>query len=192
MELLKTVYDNQTELIVKVVDFYCNGKIDVDPTYSQGKFYKNTGIEPFHKFDLKPIIEGVKEADFKNLPLDKCSVNSVMFDPPFLTEGTENATIISRFTSYPSIQKLIGDYQAALAEMYRILNKKGVLIFKCQDTTYYHKNWFIHCMVLDMALKVGFKAQDLFVLTAKQRMLKKIANQEHARKFHSYFWVFIK
>lgn len=191
-ELLKTVSENPKELLKNIVNFYCDGKIDVDPTYSKGSFYKGTDIVPQFKFDLNPISDDVVKADFKNIPLEKNSVKSIMFDPPFLTEGTAKSKIMSRFTSYNSIQQLIGDYSAALAEMYRILDRKGVLIFKCQDTTFYHSNWFIHCTVHDLARQIGFKAKDLFVLVAKNRILRKIDNQEHARKYHSYFWVFTK
>ena len=50
-------------------------------------------------------------------------------------------------------------------------------------------------MVMEMARQVGFYPLDLFVLLAKQRMNSfggKWRNQEHARKYHSYFWVFRK
>lgn len=190
--MLKTVFNNQSQLILEVVNFYCNGVLDLDPTYSKGNFYKGISISPKHKFDLSPQFDDVIKADFANLPIESKSINSIMFDPPFITEGGSNSIIRKRFSSYNSIQDLIGSYTKALSEFYRILAKKGVLIFKCQDTTYWHKNYFIHCVVHNQAIQLGFKAQDLFILEAKNRITAPAKNQEHARKFHSYFWVFVK
>ena len=42
------------------------------------------------------------------------------------------------------------------------------------------------------ATQSGFTAIDLFILIAKNRVIGKFDKQHHARKFHSYFWVFKK
>jgi hypothetical protein len=41
------------------------------------------------------------------------------------------------------------------------------------------------------AIKYGFYPKDLFILLAKNR-LNDGRVQQHARKYHSYFWVFKK
>ena len=41
------------------------------------------------------------------------------------------------------------------------------------------------------ALDIGFYPKDLFILLAKTR-LNDGRKQQHARKFHSYFWIFEK
>lgn len=51
-------------------------------------------------------------------------------------------------------------------------------------------NYFIHHEVLELAKAHGFKAVDLFILVARNRFIGFVAQQQHARKFHSYFWVF--
>jgi hypothetical protein len=46
-----------------------------------------------------------------------------------------------------------------------------------------------------MALQIGFYPRDMFVLTSNVRINSfgtKWTKQEHARKYHSYFWVFEK
>jgi hypothetical protein len=48
---------------------------------------------------------------------------------------------------------------------------------------------------MNMALELGFYPKDLFILTAKMRINSfggRWNKQEHARKYHSYFWVFEK
>jgi len=46
-----------------------------------------------------------------------------------------------------------------------------------------------------MATEMGFYPKDLFILLAKHRINSfgsKWSKQEHARKHHSYFWIFQK
>ena len=60
----------------------------------------------------------------------------------------------------------------------------GVLVFKCQDKVSSGKQW---------AIARGFEVLDLFILLARSRLVANWQrNQKHARKFHSYFWVFRK
>ena len=68
------------------------------------------------------------------------------------------------------------------------------MIFKCQDKVSSGKQYFSHVYVQKEAIKYGFYPLDLFILLAKNRIVAdwQKANQKHARKFHSYFWVFKK
>ena len=178
------------------------GKIDCDPTYSIGNFYKNTGIEkPLYKFDINPQVDDVKYGDSRSLPLDDSSINCMMFDPPFLattgkslTENNDSNIINKRFGVYPSEQELHQFYIDTLKEAYRVLNDKGILIFKCQDKISSGKQYMSHCFIHDEAVKIGFYPKDMFVLLAKNRLIAdwQLKNQKNARKFHSYFWVFEK
>ena len=78
-----------------------------------------------------------------------------------------------------------------LVEYKRVLKPNGILIFKCQDTVSSGKQWFSHSHIMNMAVNVGFYPKDLFMLLAKNRIIgHNHSNQKHARKFHSYFWVF--
>jgi hypothetical protein len=124
-----------------------------------------------------------------------------MFDPPFVMgsgpsilnpkEGS-NVTI-SRFSCFRNPKELLSFYKEALAEFYRVLNDNGVLIFKCQDCVISAKNVMSHVVVMNQAVKTGFYPKDLFILNAKARLISgKVKKQQHARKFHSYFWVFEK
>ena len=68
-------------------------------------------------------------------------------------------------------------------------------IMKCQDTVSGGKQYFTHVMVMNMAYHLGFYPKDLVVLTNNVRINSfggKWKKQEHARKYHSYFWVFEK
>ena len=104
--LIKSILHVQSEIIKWILDLHVpTKKIDYDPTYSIGNFYKNTGIdEPEYKFDINLQIESVEFGDSRNLPLDDKSINCLMFDPPFLAttgkslkEDNNNNIINKRF-----------------------------------------------------------------------------------------------
>lgn len=202
-EIIKSISYDQSEIINWILKLHApNNKIDCDPTYSIGNFYKNTGIdEPRYKFDINPQVEGVIYGDSRNLPLGDCSLDCIMFDPPFLATtgkslvGDNNNNIINkRFGVYPAESELHQFYIDSMEEFYRILNAKGILIFKCQDKVSSGKQYMSHCFIYNEAIKIGFYPKDLFVLLSKNRLIAdwQLKNQKNARKFHSYFWVFEK
>ena len=200
--MIKSISYDQGEIIRDILNLHVpEHKIDCDPTYSKGIFYTNTGIEtPRYKFDILPYNDTVIYADCRNLPLDNCSLNCIMFDPPFLaTTGKslkeENGNIINkRFGVYSNEKELHQFYIDSMKEFYRILKDKGILIFKCQDKVSSGKQYMSHVFIMNETVKLGFYPKDLFILLAKSRIVAdwQLKNQKNARKFHSYFWVFQK
>lgn len=202
-EVIKSIYSNQTEIINNILELHVpNHIIDLDPTYSKGNFYKNNNIAPPKlKYDLIPQTEDCLQADCRHLPLEDNSLNCIMFDPPFvvscgpsITNGKENSNIITkRFSSFYPVSNLFSFYEESIKEFYRILKDEGILIFKCQDTVSGGINYMSHIYIHNMASKLGFYPKDLFILEAKNRLISgKVKTQNHARKYHSYFWVFEK
>ena len=195
--MIKTVSNNQHRIIKDIQSLYVPEGFDVDPTYSKGVFYKPAEIhEPKYKFDLYPRDDATVKASAEDLPLGDESVNSIMFDPPFMagfTKKKPTGIMGERFHGFRYVPELWEWYDACLKEYNRILKPGGFLVIKCQDTVSSGKNWFSHVYIMNRALEHGFYPKDLFVLTAKSRMIgHNHANQKHARKFHSYFWVFHK
>ena len=194
--IIKSVSYDQDEIIRWIIKLYCPDGIHLDPTYSKGNFYKNIS-PPELKFDINPCIEGVKQANCCNLPIENSSMRSIMFDPPFVAaipKGEAQGIITKRFSFYRNIQHEMWDmYCSALSEFVRILRPGGTLIIKCQDTIDSSKQYFSHIEIHNMAVKLGLYAKDLFILVAKNRIIGKThRNQQHARKYHSYFLVFKK
>ena len=186
-----------------IIFLYNNSQtFQVDPCYSKGNFYKNTGIkEPIYKFDINPQTDDTIQADVRNLPLEDKSIQTIMFDPPFLaTTGKSLATnndnniIAKRFGVFNSEKELHQFYIDAMIEMYRVLDDNGILIFKCQDKISSGKQYLSHVFIINEAIKIGFYPKDLFILLAKSRLVAEwqAKNQKNARKFHSYFIVFEK
>lgn len=81
----RTTHDNQKDLLLDLIGLHLPDGIDCDVTYSKGIFYK--GLEeytPKLKFDINPQTEDTTKADCRHLPLENSSINSIIFDPPFV------------------------------------------------------------------------------------------------------------
>lgn len=202
--MIKSISYDQGEVLRNILELYVPDKrIDLDCTYSSGKFYEGTGVgRPRLCFDIDPREGGVLYGDARGLPLEGGSIGCMVIDPPFLaTTGKSLAAdtaarnvINRRFGVYPSERELFLFYRAALKEAHRLLKDGGILIFKCQDKVSSGKQYMSHCFVYNEAVRVGFHPKDLFVLLARSRLVAdwQKKNQRHARKYHSYFWVFEK
>lgn len=192
---IKSIYDNQDDILNAILNLHCNGFIDADLTYGNGSFYKNIK-KPIWCFDIDPQTTDTIKSCSTNTPLSSNSVKSVMFDPPFLTyikNGRENTSIMGkRFSGYYRYDELENHYKKTLIEAKRILEKKGIFIIKCQDIIHNHKMHSTHINVFNWASEIGFRLKDLFILQAKHRLPSPNKNgiQKHARIYHSYFMVF--
>jgi len=198
-KVISTIGYGEQEMIRDILYLHADGKdIECDPTYSIGNFYKGGLKKPVYKFDKFPQSKEVVEATSDKLPLEDGSISVLMFDPPFVMSGegydglTDGSGIISkRFSAFKDWDELKGMYLSSLIEFYRILKDGGIVIFKCQDVVSSAKNHFTHCWTMEQALKIGFYPKDLFILLAQVR-LNDGRKQQHARKYHSYFWIFKK
>lgn len=190
-EPIKSISFDQIDILQDIMTLYCPQGFECDPTYSIGNFYKTHIPQPHYKFDVNPQVPGVVQASADRLPLEKESVGSINFDPPFVVNRDQEEINTRRFGHFTSIEDLWSFYHRALVELYRILKPTGILVFKCQDVVD-KANHFSHVEIFNMAIHTGFNAVDLFVLLAKARMFVPDKQQRHARKYHSYFWIFQK
>lgn len=203
-KMVKSVYGSNHEAITNIMHLYGIEKFDLDCTYSKGNFWKDLP-DPTYKTDLYPHYDHVMEADSENLPFEDKSMKSIMYDPPFVVVGsgaryknnkTGSSIIAKRFEGYGTYEELKTNYYNTLKELYRITDDGGFVVMKCQDTVSGGKQYFSHVMVMNMAYSLGFYPRDMFVLTSNVRVNAfngtKWTKQYHARKYHSYFWVFEK
>ena len=193
--IIRSVSDSQTEILRSVITLYAPTGFDLDPTYSKGNFYKEIP-EPRIKMDIAPQMSDVIQASSTDLPLQDNTLDSIVFDPPFLAlvaPPTRKTIIPARFSYFNKWPADLYDmYYHSLKEFYRVLKDKGIVVFKCQDSVDSGKQYMIHNDVINMAHSIGFYTKDLFILIAKNRVIKAMTRQFHARKFHSYFIVFKK
>ena len=199
----RSVYDNQDDILLAIACLHCPDGFECDMTYGNGRFWDRLPKPPLC-FELDADVaaqhEGVEVGDSQCLPLDRESVGSCVFDPPFLTyvkNGRDhkdgNVAMTARFGGYYTYDELEDHYRHSISEAYRILKPGGVMVFKCQDIIHNHKMHSTHTRVINMAEIEGFRLLDLFVLVAKHRMPgPQKGTQRHARVWHSYFLVLLK
>lgn len=192
-------FDNEQECIKSLLNIHNDGKdIDLDPMYNHGMFYKSLLNKPKYRFDLNAEQNGydAENGDATNLPLENNSVHCMILDPPFMFEkrNREQKNVVQKqYTMFHNgFEELKECYLGIIKEAYRVLDKKGILIFKCQDYTD-GKTTMTHCFVWQWAIENGFYAKDIAILNLpKTKIYNGNLRQKHLRKTHCYFWVFEK
>lgn len=193
----RSISYDQREILDWVRELHCPNGFDVDATFGNGGFYRDESEWPKYRFDADRTLKNCHYGRSQDLPLADRVVDSVVFDPPFLTyvraarHGNGSMVMAKRFSGYWRYDELENHYRASLAEFRRILRPKGVVVFKCQDVIHNHKMHPTHINVTNWAAELGFRLKDLFVLTAKHRMPRpnRKGPPKHARVFHSYFLI---
>lgn len=190
-DLIKSIGYDQQEIINNILALYnCSAPLEYDPCFNLGMFYKNGKVEPpLYKSDIKPLLPGVMEQDVTALPY-KDKFNSIIFDPPFIVSG-KTSKMALRYGYFENVTELKEFYSKAFNSLQRALKKNGLLIVKCQDFVNGRRNYIMLNYVLNLARDLNFKVLDLFILLSKTRPTR-IKNQQHARKYHSYFVVLKK
>jgi len=196
------------ELFPQIMDLHVPaGSVVADVTYGTGIFWKRI---PATRYKLLPtdIKTGV---DCRKLPYDDESIDCVVLDPPYM-EGLfrRSADHLAGAGSYAAFRDTYSNgegtvggpkYHAAVLDLYfragreayRVLRKYGVLIVKCQDEVSANTQNLTHVEIINEYQSIGFYAKDLFILVRPNRpAVSRIKKQEHARKNHSYFLVFVK
>lgn len=198
--MIKSVYYDQIEILQGIMELCGIERFCADVSYGNGRFYGDIA-QPLFKGDITPQVEGVTQCCSTDLPVSDDEFKSLVFDPPFLTyvkaAREHNSIMAKRFGGYWSYGELEKHYKETIIEAGRVLCKKGVMVFKCQDIIHNHKMHCTHANIIKWADGI-FRLKDLFILPAKHRMGmpekkgEKKRVQKHARIYHSYFIVLEK
>lgn len=178
------------------------GSVIADVTYGKGVFWRDVpeGVYQLRATDLQ---EGI---DCRKLPYKDNELDCVVFDPPYMhTPGGSAHTVHSQFEDHyrnnGTGNRTNSKYHEAVLELYtecgkeahRVLRNRGVFIVKCQDEVCANRQRFTHVEIMTAYEKMGFVAEDLFVVVRNNRPgVSRVVQQVHARKNHSYFLVFWK
>lgn len=201
-EIFKSVFEDQNLLIQTILDLHNNGeRLNLDPMFNQGSFYKKIVEFPLLAGDKNKKYQSkfVKKLDATNLKnIESSSIKSIILDPPFLfgvpkrnlnhigiSYHQYSKNTIDRFSTFKDKKELLAFYKKIIDEANRVLIKKGLLIFKCQDI---NKDW-IHIDVFNLLSKANFKVLDLAILNIENKIFNPNLKQRILRKTHSYFWV---
>jgi hypothetical protein len=197
-------------LFAQILGLYVEpGAVIADVTYGKGAFWNATERDQYQLL-ATDIQTGV---DCRDLPYEDGSIDVVVLDPPYMEglyrqssahlagagthgafrENYSDSTATDYTEGGPKYHdKVLQMYYDAADEAWRVLKNYGVFIVKCQDEVSANRQRLTHVELTNKFAK-RFYIKDLFVLTRTNRPgISRIIRQEHARKNHSYFLVFIK
>jgi hypothetical protein len=188
---------DNSDLIKEVAKLYLKpGQVVIDPTWGKGVFWRQIDLTQydFRKSDLKTVPEA--PYDFRHLPYEDACADVVAFDPPYMHNPGkpmvdaryQNSTTTTGFY-HADILRL---YAEGMTEAVRLLKVAGYLWIKCMDEIESGYQRWSHIEIHDLALGMGLFGKDLFVLAPSNRPVIQHKVQQHARKAHSYLWVFKK
>jgi hypothetical protein len=189
--------------------FVPEGSTIADVTWGKGAFWKLIP-EGAYKTLFTDVQMGV---DCRDLPYEDGSLDALVLDPPYMeglfrqttTEMAGNGSH-SAFRAHYSDGKatehvegapkwhdaVLDLYFQAGAEAKRTLRSYGVFIVKCQDEVSANRQRLTHIELIN-AWADDFYCKDVFIVTRGNRPgIVRLVKQEHARKNHSYFLVFVK
>lgn len=205
-EIYLSCFENQSLLLQAILNLHNKGeRIHLDPMFNLGGFY-NLPLElPLICGDInkKYCRNFVKNMDATNLKsITNTTIKSMVLDPPFLWGLSKRddkhtgksyheytKSTIERFSHFKDKKSLVDFYKKIIKEANRVLIKKGLIIFKCQDMTHNNKQHFISFEVKNLLEKLGFEIIDLAILNIKNKIFNPTLKQRHLRKTHTYFWV---
>ena len=178
------------------------GGIVADITYGKGVFWKNIDTR---RYTLKKT-DISTDTDCRNLPYKNGTIDSVVFDPPYMhTPGGSAHVGHQNYEQYyrnnGTSSKSGKKYHEAVLELYfdtaseawRVLRDGGTFIVKCQDEVCANRQRLTHVEIINHYQSLGFCVEDLFVLMSRNKPgMSRVVKQVHARKNHSYFIVFWK
>lgn len=210
--IIKNISTDQSEILYNIMKLHNDGKpFECDITASKLKFYgsiKGQKYEiPFPKllFDVYPENNEIKKIyPFQKLPLEDCSIESIVVDLPFVIspktckscmENKSGSNMISkRFSSFYPADELYETIYWWIKECARVLKPNGICVWKMQPTVSGGRQVWATYFSFMAAQKFGLYVKDEFILLAKARLISasKINKQCHARKYTSTFFVFKK
>lgn len=185
------------------------GSTIADVTWGKGAFWTQV---PDGLYDVKAtdIQMGV---DCRDLPYEDGSIDALVLDPPYMeglfrkstghmAGGGSHSAFRERYSDSKATEQVEGapKWHDAVLDLYfkagleakRVLRNYGVFIVKCQDEVSANRQRLTHVELINEWVD-DFYCKDLFVVTRPNKPgVSRLLKQEHARKNHSYFLVFIK
>jgi hypothetical protein len=213
LEVSSTVHGTNAHLLANVARLYiADGDRVADVTYGKGVFWHECDTTRFRLFvsdslrvpaasrqgDLfgPPALTALR-ADLRALPYRTGSLDVVVLDPPYIhnpgnhvTDRRYNNRATTKGMYHADILREL--YCRGIQEAYRVLRPAGRLFVKGKDEIESGEQCWSHRELYDAAVRCGFTAKDLFVLHAQATTSAlRWDRQLHARKNHSYLWVFV-
>jgi hypothetical protein len=204
---VRTVQADNAVVVAEAARLYIpDGAIVADVTWGKGAFWAKTKRRKFTVIgsDVDRHFGGAHvQADFRAMPYRDQSIDVVVLDPPYIAWAGNHITN-SRYNNGKTTGKESGTplyhdgiiqlYREGMTEAFRVLKPGGFCWVKGKDEVNSGRQHWAHRQIPDIAdRELGFYMRDLFiVLPPGQSPSARWTSQHHARKVHSYLWIFEK
>jgi len=185
-------------LIKAVSDFYVSDGHEVaDVTYGKGAFWKKTNMTRFSLTASDLITCPDAAYDFRSLPYKNGRFDHVVFDPPYM-HNAGKPLVEALYQNAATTKGMYHDdilflYNQGMREGRRILKRDGLLWVKCKDEIESSQQRTSIVEIHDIAVRLlRMTVKDLFILVPSSTPPIQHKKQQHARKNHSYLWLFKK
>jgi hypothetical protein len=196
--IVTCVQGGNSDLVANACLIYLQeGQEVADTTFGRGVFWKKVDVSKINLWVSDKITCPENSYDFRDLPYCDSSFNHVVFDPPYM-HSVGNPMVEANYQNAATTKgmchkDIIGLYREGMAEACRILKPEGLLWVKCQDEIESSKMMMSHLEIHDIAIgELKMTVQDLFILLQSKTPVLQHKTQKHARKNHSYLWLFKK
>jgi hypothetical protein len=190
------VTGNNADLIEEVARLYAAGDPKIaDLTYGKGVFWRQCPELNVTGSDLITVPE--RPYDFTATPYADGSFDIAVLDPPYIHSPGKHQTD-SRYQNAATTKGMLWRdlrqqlYIPGMKEAMRIVKPDGGQVWvKCKDQVQSGMQRWCHVELCHDALAMGLYPRDLFILIASSRTSNnRWSVQHHARKPHSFLWVF--
>lgn len=168
----------------------------LDCTWGKGNFWRRADTARFRLIGTDLNAPAMARADFRALPFRDASLDVVVLDPPYIQDSAQPRVVHQRYRNAETTPKfshsaILDLYRAGMAEGRRVLRPGGQLWVKCQDTVDGRRQRWNGIAVHQIALSLGLCPLDMFVLVNPTPPGRRFGTaQMHARRNHSYLWIF--
>lgn len=196
MTIFSVIKGDNSDLIKAAATLYANGDPKIaDLTYGKGVFWRKTPYLRVFGSDIKTFPK--RPHNFTCLPYRNQTFDIAVLDPPYIHSPGQHMTDHRYQNAATTKGMLWADirqelYIPGMLEAKRIVKERGGQIWvKCKDQVQAGAQRWCHAEILHDALAMGLYARDLFILIPDARTATgRWDTQLHARKIHSYLWVF--
>lgn len=190
---------NSSVVMRGIVKLYLpKDSVVADLTYDKGVFWRKVSGIQVLKSDIERRPSTDIVCDALCSPYSDEFFDGVVLDPPYANGSTvARVDVIGLNYNTRSLRtpkEIVNWYSKATAEAHRILKQGGILIIKCQNMVNHGHQQPFQYEIFKLVSLWGFEFLDDFILMnpGKPQLRHRNSPQQHARKNHSVFLVFLK